>query len=185
MSEKRPFLSIVTRHLPERKALLERNQRSVAAQTDRDLEQVLVTDDEKRGLVWADANLASAKNLIRGEYVYVLDDDDYLVDAEFVAKAKEAAREHEPGIIFVRMRRLPFWGKVLPCEATWGRPPSLGYIGSPCFVVKRELWVEHIEAWGQPAHGDYYFITKVYNTGCAVVWLDRVVAEVDRIGSVK
>ena len=172
-----PFLSIVTRCSPGREELLERNKRSVAAQTDPDLEQVFIEGAD--GLLDANISLAAAGPVLKGRYVYILDDDDYLCDPNFVAEAKKAAKD-DPDVIVVRMRRLHFGGEVLPDGANWRGPPVLGKIGSPCFLARREVWQEHITSFGKALCGDFYFIRKLWDIGCSFYWLDRVAAEVDR-----
>ena len=74
-----PFLSIVTRHLTTRTELLERLVSSIKSQTDADLEHIILTDDEGRGLGWANQQFERHKDLPEGRYVMMLDDDDWLV----------------------------------------------------------------------------------------------------------
>lgn len=177
-----PFLSIVTRCSPGRRELLERNELSIAAQTDGDLEQIFI--EGAANLYEANLSLAMAGDVLVGEYVYVLDDDDYLCDSDFVTAAKKAA-EDAPDVIMVRARWVYLAGHILPDAPNWGRPPVLGKVGSPCFLVKREVWREHIRSFGRPRCGDFHFIRKLWDMGCSFLWLDRVVAEVDRSSSLE
>jgi len=153
-------------------------------QTDSDWTQKIITDSGSHGYAWADKNIARHKHEVHGDYVYILDDDDYLIDPDFVLVAKQVAVKHDPDIIIVRARWKPFGGRVLPSRC-WGKYPEMGDIGSPCFLVKKLLWREHIEQWGQPACGDFYFIKSLFDADCSVFWLNRVVAEVDQIGHIK
>jgi len=173
------FLSIVTRCSPDRAELLLRNTRSVREQTDQGFEQIFI--EGAANLYDANLSLAAAGDVLAGRYVYILDDDDYLCDPDFVAEAKGVAAEEDPDVIMVRMRRLHYFeGEILPDEENWRGPPVLGKVGSPCFLVKREIWQEHIAEFGRPICGDFYFIRKLWESGYSFHWLDRVVTEVDR-----
>ena len=44
-----PFLSVITRHMPEREQLMRRNRASLLSQSDPDYEQIVITDDLHSG----------------------------------------------------------------------------------------------------------------------------------------
>lgn len=190
-----PFLTVVTRHCHGREELLARNQESLRRQSDQDFEQVLIVDDTPwswDGLNEADRSFVGHTNRVRGEYVYILDDDDLLVGSDFVREVKRVAREYNPDVIMVRVQRTApgFLGEILPCSDAWGSRPLAGHVGAPCFVVRRVLWVEHIWIFGDPGKlptatsgfGDCEFVRHLYDLGCSFYWLDRIVATVNRIG---
>jgi hypothetical protein len=177
------FLTIMTRHCVGREELLERNQRSLRRQSDPDFEQILIVDEVGRGLAWAEKQLEANRDRTSGCYVYILDDDDYLADDEFIKEAKRAASKFNPDVIMVRMRRLPYYPQVLPENGYWSKAPEMGHVGAPCYLVRRELWKAHIHRFSDaPYPGDFYFVRHLYDIGCSFYWLDRVVAEVDRVG---
>lgn len=183
-----PFLSIVTRCHPRgREQMLERNKQSVIMQTDQDWEHVFISNagNTRRE---ADKSFVRVKDRIRGKYVFILDDDDYIVDPDFVACAKSVAKEADnPDVIMVKMRFLRRGGKLLPDAARWGKPPVMYKIAVSCYLVKRGIWLKHIEVFDYPDFpdlGDFWFIRRLFDVGCSIYWWDQVVAEVNHQGGV-
>ena len=82
-----PFLTIVTRCYKRPKAL-QKNIRSLKAQTDPDYEQVFIIDKEGYGLAAADQALNKYRDINCGDYIMVLDDDDIVIDPQFIEKLK-------------------------------------------------------------------------------------------------
>src|SRR5512139_1455120 len=121
-----PFLTILTRSF-RRYESLSRCVKSVAAQTDPDVEQRILYDPIGRGVEWSYLNL---RNIYpSGEYVMLLDDDDYLIEPSFVAQLKALVEEqHAPGVVFVGMN---VSGTVMP---VWDEGLKRGYIAASCFV---------------------------------------------------
>lgn len=181
-----PFLTVITRTMPGREKWLERNIESWRSQTDQDYEQIVITDSYKKwDMLRADRMLPDIADQVTGKYVYILDDDDYLIDKEFVAEVKKAAQQGHPEIIMVKMRRDAIFHDVLPKR--WGQDPEQGDVGTPCFVVRTHVWKTHIWQFGQAINqgfGDFSFINNAFAFGSSVAWLDRVVACVDHIGAV-
>jgi len=54
--------------------MLLRNRLSLESQSDKDYEQTLLIDAERKGVAWAVGNLSTVE--ATGEYVWILDDDD-------------------------------------------------------------------------------------------------------------
>src|SRR4030067_3647749 len=105
------FLTIVTRTF-RRPVGLARCIDSVARQSDPDVEHIILHDSIGRGVGWSYENLRSAQP--GGEYVFILDDDDYLIAGGFRAALKGFVIKHQwPDIVFVSMdvpgRVLPAW----------------------------------------------------------------------------
>lgn len=170
------FLSIVTRHLLSRAALLAANQASLAAQTDRDFAQQVLVDTHYRGVAWANYAMRQYANAPVGEFVLMLDDDDLLADAETVAALHAAA----PGadLIIARVHHGPAIG-VLP--DVWDRLPERGHIGGSSVVCRRDVWQQAAPHWGYKYAGDYDFVCAAFEAAQQPVWLDRVIVKVQRI----
>ena len=169
------FLTVVTRSYKRPQALA-RCVQSVACQSDPDVEHVIVHDALGRGIGWSQENLRNVP--IGGEWVYVLDDDDYLIDDRFIENLKVLVAERNPEVVFVKMDML--WS-ILPPKTANG--PLLGQIAVSCFVVKRAVWLEHVNDFQPIYEGDYTFIRAVWD--CEKrhrrAWLDRVVARVGQV----
>lgn len=149
------FLTILTRSF-QRPESLARCVQSVARQTDPDVEQRIIFDPLGRGVEWSYLNLRGV--VPDGEYVFLLDDDDYLIDPSFVAELKKVAERHNrPDVIFVGMNVA---GTVMP---VWDDGLRRGYIACSCFVVKCEVWLEHAVKFRDDYSADFYFIEAICN----------------------
>ncbi len=170
-----PFLSVITRCY-KRPDMLAENVASLEGQADPDYEQLFIVDDVGRGVGWANKQLATTKPT--GRYVMVLDDDDMMVDDNAIALMKEAAK-NGPHIVIFKAVHSDLG--VLPGPAVWQNRPIRGQIGSCDFITRRAVWEKHIEAFGTFACGDFNFLKAIWLDSPTVVWLDRVLAGVQRI----
>lgn len=177
--EERPFLSILTRCSPFREPhFLERNKASVAAQTDQDLEHVLVVGGNS--FPEAIRSVAKARPLVHGKVVVILDDDDFVGDPECVAKLKEVWEREEPDVIMIRSMRL---GIPFPTEKYWGERPVSGRVGCQNYVVRGEVWQEHIQEYSRHTWGgDHHFIRLLWDLGFKFYWLDELMIDTDQVG---
>src|SRR5512139_2183289 len=147
------FLTIITRSF-RRYESLARCVKSAACQTDPDVEQRIIYDALGRGVEWSYLNLRGVDPA--GEYVMLLDDDDYLIEPGFVAQLKETVIQHAtPDVVFVGM---DVSGTVMP---VWEHGLKRGWIACSCFVVKREVWLEHTKDFRADYSADWYFIEAV------------------------
>lgn len=168
------FLEIVTRTFGRRPQMLARNQASLARLESDDWQQTLVVDDLGRGVAWACANLATVE--ARGEYLWVLDDDDVCCRQTLVDDLKGIVAQHDaPQVIMARAQHTLFG--LLPSNATWGHAPVCGDVGTSCFVVRRDVWEAHRSAWQAQYEADYLYIRHLWDTpGIAFHWWDALVA---------
>jgi len=97
-----PFLTIITRHKAERAELFEVCKASIEAQTDRDWQHLVIEDEVGRGVPWANKQFEAHAGEVEGDYVFILDDDDKLVEPRFVALMRNVAWS-EPALIVVKM----------------------------------------------------------------------------------
>ena len=176
-----PFLSVMTRCY-KRPGMLAENRQSVKAQSDQDLEQCLIVDNIGVGVLEANRNLWRHRDLATGDYVLVLDDDDRIIDSEFVAKLKAQAGEG-PSVMVFRTRYPD--GEIKPHAAIWGWRPMRGYLPVCAYVVRNDLWQSNIQrfGWGYDDYGnspagDFHFIDAVWQAGGKWVWLYEVLTEV-------
>lgn len=176
-----PFLSVVTRYCGRIK-LLARNRKSLATQTDSDFEHIIISDIQRKGLHAANKSLNTNKHRVKGQYVFILDDDDYVSDRSFIKHLKNAAKQHKVDILLFKMYRKPF-SQTLPSKRVWGKQPILGEIGSCCFAVRSAIWKRHIHEFGRVRHGDYYFIKTLFDKGYSCYWIDRTMIMVDKVSS--
>jgi hypothetical protein len=181
-----PFLTIVTGTY-RRPIMLRRNMASVQAQSDQDVEQVFLEGDDQSGIDGFHRRLAENQERYRGQYIYILPDDDLLVDLEFVGGLRTIVEEWDPDVIMVKANKLRLG--ILPDAMTWGQWPVLGHVDILNYVVCAPLWKRFSASFAKRDHpyydgayaGDFSFIYDVFSTNPRVLWWDRVVARSQRI----
>lgn len=166
------FLEVITRTFGRRPAMLKRNAESLAIQTDPDYEHTIVMDDNERGVAWAVGNLATIE--ATGEYVWVLDDDDLCCRPTLIAELKAITDLIRPDVIMVRAHHGKFG--TMPNDANWLNRPELGNVGTSCYIVRRDVWNGHHDAWTERYDGDFWFIDALWNLQCSFYWHDHTAA---------
>jgi hypothetical protein len=171
------LLTIVTRTY-KRPTLLARCVASVQEQTRADLvEQVILYDETGMGIGRSHREIARRANEYHGDYVYVLDDDDWLCRPTFAAELAAIIEcAGRPDVVMVRLDHM---GRLLPSAETWGRAPVCGHIGFACYILRRDVFMAHCDALTERYEGDYDLIAAVWGTNPRVVWHDEVCAQAD------
>ena len=173
------FLEILTRS-NRRPNMLRINRNSVARQTDDDWVQRVLVDPSNQGVGWAQKNMGEYAPYLTGDYVLILDDDDMLCHDTLVQELKAIAAEHDPDVIMVKMNH----GErgTLPDAHSWGQPPVCGRLGCSAYVVKRELWQAHADAWLSAKYAsDFDFIHSVWQDDPVIYWHDVIASRVQAI----
>jgi glycosyltransferase involved in cell wall biosynthesis len=165
-----PLLSILTRSYL-RPDQLERCVKSVINQTDPDFEHIIIPDEIGHGLYWANRQIAECSTKVRGNYIYVLDDDDYIVSPFFIAELKKFLSNFsaiKTGVIIVCCGTLneEFFPKV------WKKPFERGKIAAPNLIVSRQLFETHAHMWDQPRAGDFAFLQSALKENPHIFWWD-------------
>lgn len=166
------FLEILTRTIPQREALLERCQASVALLRDHDWTQTVILDAECRGVPWANRNYSTIEAM--GEWVWLLDDDDLCSNADLIGILRKHVAAEDPEAILMRS----YHGRLglLPPAESWGERPIMGRIGPSCLVVRGDMWNRYREEWTETYAGDFWFINSLWNAGVSFSWLPIVAA---------
>ena len=178
-----PFLSVVTRSCGRAKQFA-MAKKSLMTQIDPDYEHIIIVDAVGKGLHEANKSLDKNKHRIRGQYVFILDDDNYVSDTYFIKHLKNVVSQHPVDIILFKAHRKPF-SETLPSKRVWGTRPILGEIDSCCFVVKRAVWQKHIHEFGQLKHGDYHFIKALFDKRYSRYWVSKTMVMIPTIGGGK
>lgn len=177
-----PLLTIITRTFNGRPLGLASNIASVQRQTRTDnVQHLIVEDKQRRGVAWAQQNLRTLSPLLQGDYVMLLDDDDFLIDDKFV-EILEKVTADSPEVVIVKMNMGD--GRILPHWMDWllvGSRPEHSGIAASCFIVRRDVWNEHVNDFAAKYDGDFAFIEAVYRCGHPFAWWDRCVSRVGEI----
>lgn len=179
-----PFLSIITR-VYKRPVGLSANKASIVSLTDKDVEQIFITDHIGVGMLEANRSFSKSevKCLIDGEYVFLLDDDDFIVNKNMVNELKKIHSQFNPDVIFFRMIiKNNMNNNYYPTDKDcWGIRPVIARIGGSCFVVKKEIYMKYIHHFALPRCGDFAFINEVFNSGASCYWHNVLMCETGKV----
>lgn len=189
-----PFLSIITRFY-KRPIGLSKNLASIESLIDKDIEQIFITDNVGTGMLEANRAFShpTVKQMIEGEYVFLLDDDDFIINTNMVSDLKEAVQPLKggvymnsfsgPDVIFFRMIiKNGMNNNHYPTELCWSeQKPMIAHIGGSCFAVKKEVYLKLIHNFAHARCGDFFFIDAVMKSGASSCWIDVLMAETGKV----
>jgi hypothetical protein len=174
------FLTVITRHVPQRAALLAFNRASLAAQSDPDYQHIVLVDEEARGLEYAQRMLLDALPAIEGRYVLILDDDNVMLHHEGIALIKWAAEHDDPAIM---MRG--WYGRLglLPEPSYWRKRPAQCHVGSFGYALRADIFKQYAHIFAGPEYySDFLMIDAVFADGHRAAWVDSAICAVTQIG---
>jgi len=175
-------IAFVTRVHPKRAEMLKTCIDSIKAQTDDDYIHIIFKDDKtKNGYRVVTANKALVKiRPINARYVMILDDDDMLIDPNFVKIFRKIVARDGPEIVF--FRGIILEKGTFPRPKQWRKHPYRGGIASFCFAVRLDVWKKHIHRFNRRGRsgGDFYFISFCYEDTKRHIWLNRLVAQTQK-----
>jgi hypothetical protein len=174
-------MSILTRHHPGRPNSLKRCLESIDLQTDRDFDHLIFHDDKKGGIPSANRIFFERRNFVTGNYIFMLDDDDFLRAPDFVSDMRNISENCGlPDVIVIRML---MENVVYPKMSVWGSGSVLpGTIGTSCIVTSNRLWhtcVDEFRTTDTP--GDFNFINSIFSKVPTIQWRDKVYVEVPQL----
>ena len=167
-----PFMTFITRTY-KRPNALKICIESIEAQTDQDFEHIFIVDDIGQGMLWANCQFYTNRNRVRGKYVYLVDDDDYMIDKEFVSHVKSLSHRSLDVIMF----KIYIRNELYPKPECWEKSPIYGKIGEECICVTNKVFQDHIHAFGEPRGGDFSFIKEIFDQKYSIYWDDRIVVQ--------
>ena len=146
---------------------------SVQAQTCRDYQHMVIVDDSGIGVDGMFNDIRRHANAVRGEYVFILADDDRLLDPSGLEQVKAFAMANDyPPVIIVRNHK---WGKTFPL--IWGEAPEYTKIDTGNFIIRADVFLENVDQFGECYEGDFVFIDHLWKAGYSFAWFDYVFSE--------
>jgi hypothetical protein len=135
------------------------------------MEHVMIHDQGGHGMHWANKQIFEHSWKVHGQYIYILDDDGFLLYDDFIADFKKLLinLDKEPDVIFCKGWII---NKLFPTN--WKEMPERRGIGAPNFIIKYETFLEHAFTWDTPRAGDYQFITSVLKQNPKIYWWDKI-----------
>lgn len=177
-----PFLTVITRTIPSRTAMLRKNIDSLTMQTDPDYQQLVLKDNQRRGVDWANGRMAERDwSDIEGDYVLVLDDDDLMIENSLIERMKESHTLPRPDLFILRMDHGPLG--ILPNDENWECEPMRACQGCSSVIPSRELFKRAVKHYAPQYDGDFDFVKACYDFSEKTYWLDIVATRVQQIGA--
>ena len=175
-------IAFVTRVHPKRPNMLKICINSIKAQTSNDYVHILYRDDKTKngyGRLRADQSLSKIHS-INAQYIMILDDDDMLIDLNFVKMFSHAVNEVNPEVVIFK-GIVSDRGTMPRCKANvWGKFVQRRQIASFCYAVRGDIWQKYIHEFGDKRNGDYKFIFACYENTKRHLWLNHVVARTQK-----
>ena len=171
------FLSVITRTY-KRPKMFKANRQALKMQTCQDYEEIILKDMKGVGVQETHKKFHTLD--VRGDYVFVYDDDVVLLDDTFFQKAKELIEDLHPGVVIVKSLVVNL---IFPDK--W--PIEKGHIDTANFIVSRDIWLKHRTDWKVVPKeeggegGDFAFIDAVLKDDPVVAWLDIVATKTIRV----
>jgi len=175
-------IAFITRVKPRRFRMLTICTNSIKKQTSDDYIHIIFRDDKTKygyGMLLANQSLAKVSP-IDTQYVMVIDDDDMLIDSDFVKIFREIIYLDNPEIVF--FKGIVF-GREIPPPDLWKKCPVCDQISGSCFAVRLDIWKKYVYKYGKEKRGDYSFISECYRNTKNYFWLDRIVFKTQRRGT--
>lgn len=148
-------------------------KRSVQMQSDADYQHMVIVDDSGIGVDGMFRDIRWHVDQMRGEYIFILADDDRLYGRDSLRAVKAFASEHDtPPVIIVRNHK---WGQVFP--TVWRAEPQLGAIDTGNFIIRADIFRENADQFGLRYEGDFDFIHSLWEKGIPFTWFDYLFSE--------
>jgi hypothetical protein len=170
-----PMISVVTRAC-NRPQKLARNRQSLQYQTDPDFEQFIIDNSgQPVGYLSANTQIYKISDQLNGQYVYILDDDDFIVNDNFIKDFKYlvASQLFPPAVVICKGH---IDSKCFP--KVWSAQLNRGQIGSPNFIVRNDIFEFHALHWIQARAGDFHFIKSCQEKE-TFFWWDKIIFEAE------
>ncbi len=164
------FLTIYTPTY-KRPRSLERCRQSVAGQSDRDYQHLVIPDEVGIGIDGVFRDVPNHHAELQGNYIYFLCDDDVLADANVIRDLRAfIAANDQPDIVMARATIGPL---LYPQPACWQAEPYEGLVTLSNWIVRKDVW--KAVPYGARYEGDADFIRECWRRGYRFAWLDRLI----------
>jgi hypothetical protein len=173
---KKRFLSVYTPTY-KRQQLLDRCMNSVLHQS-LPCEHIIVHDHVGLGVEGVYHDIRNHAHRCTADYVMILNDDDYLIDADAVFDLWHLNHGDDAEVIAFKGDLM---GTEFPSFGYWEERPSLGQIAISNFAIRNDIWLKHRKDWKSRYEADYFMADLLWGQGYRWKWLNRMVFGVDRV----
>jgi len=148
--------------------------------TSCDFQHIIIQAPKPYGFEEANRSFSYTKEMIKGKYVFLLDDDDVIVNRGMIIELKRVvALNKDPEVILFKCI---INDKIYPLNTVWGKAPRVGHIGGSCFVVRTDVFIQNIDTFAKPRCGDFSFIETLFKNNHSRIWLDQVMCKTLQVG---
>jgi len=169
-----PQITILTRKHGNKRPNLFKKHRESLLKLKGKFQQIFIEDKQGLGMLAANSSFQLAVPLIKGEWVYLLDDDDGIVDIDIIEKIKDLDCD-------VVVCKAKIGGLIYPPNEVWGLQPQRAKIGGSNIFVKKDIFAKNILHFSYIRMGDFEFINHLWNKGCKFEFIDTVVMETYKV----
>jgi glycosyltransferase involved in cell wall biosynthesis len=116
---------------------------------------------------------------VKGGWIFILDDDDYLIDEKSIENMVSFLKD-DNAIYFVRMR----WpnGRVIPSDQNFASQQAVRKdIGMPCFIFHAKH--KHKLSFRPVKQGDFDFISRLMIIVKKYHWLNLIITQIGNTGA--
>jgi len=170
------FLTLLTRVHPARAKCLERCIASVKAQTDQDLQHLLLRPEiEPNDIIKVGPLIHHAASQVEGRFVTQLPDDDCLGSPDFVRLLKAVVGlDEDVDLVVHRMEYGENW--ICPPEDKWrARKVEMGHIAGQNVILRSDLYRKSSHEWLRAMYeADFYYIRTAFSLATKVVWWNSI-----------
>lgn len=175
-----PILTVLVRHMVnKRKHSYRRMLDSIHPMISCHAVQLLTIKDElESGHPYVTQMMIARGDEIKGDYVWLLDDDDVGTCCNLHTLVKRVSERHDPDLIICRS--LIANRGLMPCDKLWGKPlknyPEVS-MPMPSMIVKTRLWRKCIPACALlPKRVDWHLFCEIRNHNPKVYYLNALTA---------
>lgn len=147
----KPILSIVTRHWTARPESFERCRESISHFNQQKIQHFVTYDEVGLGYKKSCQLVVDCKSEVIGDYVWLLDDDDYQICDDLPEILEQIKIEHNPDIIIGRIAshgKPCYAGKIFPRDSLWNKKDLMAFkiheAGLPLLIMKNSIFQEYI-----------------------------------------
>ena len=168
-----PFFSIITRCYA-RPIMLQYAIWSLRQQTCQDYEHIFLVDTEGVGVQKANQACYEHRDVLRGQYVYLYDDDTFFLNPRLLQELQELALANNlPEILLFKN----FVGCNVACDP-WNES-KLGLLSGNAYCLRLDIYQKHIKTYDVLPGNAYlnreidamsYTVAKLDSVGIAIHW---------------
>jgi glycosyltransferase involved in cell wall biosynthesis len=170
----RPIVTILTRKHGNNRPTLFKKHRESLLKLKGKFQQIFIEDKKGLGMLAANSSFQLAVPIIKGDWVYLLDDDDGIIDVDIISKIQHLDCD-------VVICKAKIGGLIYPPNEVWEMQPQRAKIGGSNIFVKKHIFAQNIIHFSHKQMGDFEFINVLWNKGYKFNFIDTIAMETYKV----